>query len=75
MQFNFFVDFATFNAIGLLAGFDFMLVFSIATFLAMLTRYGTVFSLTKLLAPYSKRKGDRSGLPAFRDRHDDDRRH
>ncbi|MEM1377871.1 MAG: hypothetical protein AAGG69_10835 [Pseudomonadota bacterium] len=74
MQTNFFVDFTAFGALGIFAGIDFMIAFSLATFLAMATRYFTVLPARIFARRDDTKKGDHSALPAFWDREDKKRR-
>ena len=65
---NFFVDFAAFNALGLMSGANWMVVFSIATFLALITRHFQNRLMERpARARGHKEKPDFSALPAFRD--------
>lgn len=72
MSSNFFIDFAAFNFLGYMAGFDWMVVFSAATFLALLTRqFQSRLTHRAVLTRVSRKKGNFRGLPAFRRDRDD----
>ncbi|MEL6435399.1 MAG: hypothetical protein AAFR27_13370 [Pseudomonadota bacterium] len=67
MQTNFFIDLTTYNAIGLMAGFDFMLVFAIATFIAAISRYSNVVLLHRFIRDRDETPvADPTALPAYR---------
>ncbi|MBO6637012.1 MAG: hypothetical protein JJ920_08800 [Roseitalea sp.] len=70
---NFFVDFTLFNVLGYLGGVDWMVAFSVATFLALITRHLHSRAMHRPASVQASRdKPDFSALPAFRD--DADRR-
>lgn len=72
---NFFVDFAFFNIIGLLAGLDWMVAFSAATFLAMATSHFAAGAAERRFRLKAQRaKPNHDALPAFRDQHRDGHR-
>lgn len=64
----FFVDFTAFLFLGVITGLDWMIAFSIATFLALATSR-VQSRLTHRPAPVRVRRarGDLRALPAFRD--------
>ena len=67
MSSNFFVDFTLFNFLGVMAGADWMIAFSAATFLALLTRkfHGYV-AYRQMRAQIRSDKPNYRALPAFR---------
>ncbi|WP_306120007.1 MULTISPECIES: hypothetical protein [unclassified Roseitalea] len=65
MSSNFFVDFALFNILGLLAGLDWMIAFSAATFLAMITRHFQL-ALDERRLREQRVRPNFEGLPAYR---------
>lgn len=68
---NFFVDFAFFNVLGYLGGAHWMVVFSVATFLALITRHLHNRAMHRpVRVRTSREKPDFSALPAFRDETD-----
>jgi len=70
---NFFVDFALFNVLGYLGGAHWMVAFSVATFLALITRHLHNRAMHRPMRVRASRdKPDFSALPAFRN--DADRR-
>ncbi|MCR9123925.1 MAG: hypothetical protein NXH91_16800 [Phyllobacteriaceae bacterium] len=70
---NFFVDFTLFNVLGYLGGAHWMVAFSVATFLALITRHLHNRAMHKPVRVRASRdKPDFGALPAFRD--DADRR-
>ena len=67
MNNNFFVDFSVFFVLGLLAGVEWMLAFSIATFLAMMTRlFQMRFEERRMVMRAQRVRANRDALPAFR---------
>lgn len=70
---NFFVDFTAFNFLGVIAGLEWMVAFSLATFLAMVTKHFHSRLMHRPVPARARRKnGDLRALPAFR--RDADRR-
>lgn len=67
MSSNFFVDFTAFFFLGTVAGLDWMIAFSAATFMALLTsRFQSRLTHRPVPARARRRRGDLRALPAFR---------
>ena len=69
MSTNFLVDFAVFNLFGLMAGMDWMVAFSAATFLAMMTSHCAAGIAERRFRIKTRRvKANHDALPANRHR-------
>lgn len=75
MSSNFFVDFAVFNVLGLLAGLDWMLAFSLATLVAIVTSHFAFGAAERRFRlKVRSTKPNHHALPAYRDRRRDGHR-
>jgi hypothetical protein len=69
MSANFLIDFSLFQFLGVLAGLDWQIAFILATGLAMITRYGTMWLAHHRIRLYGVRqRANHDALPANRSR-------